>query len=52
MMAEAKKEERVKTSIQISVELIKGIKSLCQGVHIMPMGWKHALELLAATELA
>lgn len=52
MMAEAKKEERAKTSIQISVELIKGIKSLCQGVHIMPMGWKHTLELLEATELA
>ncbi len=40
MMAEAKKEERAKVSIQIGAELIKGMKGLCQGVHIMPLGWE------------
>ncbi len=40
MMAEAKKEERAKVSIQIGAELIKRMKGLCQGVHIMPLGWE------------
>ncbi len=40
MMAEAKKGTRAKVSIQIGAELIKGIKQLCQGVHIMPLGWE------------
>ncbi len=40
MMAEAKKEERVKTSIRIAAELIKGMKDMCQGIHIMPLGWE------------
>jgi len=39
MMAKAKKGERAELSIKISSELIKGMKSLCQGVHIMPLGW-------------
>ena len=51
MMTEVKREKRVKISIQISTELINGIKSLCQGVHIMPMGWKHTPELLEASGL-
>ncbi len=40
MMAEAKKEDRVKTSIKIAAELIKGMKNICQGIHIMPLGWE------------
>ncbi|PIU51784.1 5,10-methylenetetrahydrofolate reductase, partial [Candidatus Desantisbacteria bacterium CG07_land_8_20_14_0_80_39_15] len=32
---------RVKTSIEISARLIKELKPLCQGVHIMPLGWGH-----------
>jgi len=40
MMARAKKEERPKISIQIAAELIKGMKNLCQGIHIMPLGWE------------
>jgi len=47
MMAAAKKEERSKVSIQIAAELIKGMKSLCQGIHIMPLGWeKHVPAVL------
>lgn len=52
MMAEAKKEERAKVSIQIGAELIKGMKGLCQGVHIMPLGWeRHVPKLLEASGL-
>lgn len=40
MMADAKKEERAKTSIAIASELIKGMKGICQGIHIMPLGWE------------
>lgn len=40
MMADAKKDERSKVSIQIAAELIKGMKNMCQGIHIMPLGWE------------
>jgi len=36
----AKAEDRVKTSIEIAADLIKELKGLCQGVHIMPIGWE------------
>ncbi len=36
----AKAEDRVKTSIEIAAELIRGLKGICQGVHIMPIGWE------------
>jgi len=52
MMARAKKGTRAKVSIQIGAELIKGIKQLCQGVHIMPLGWeRYVPRLLEASEL-
>ncbi|MEA3485498.1 MAG: methylenetetrahydrofolate reductase [Candidatus Aerophobetes bacterium] len=52
MMREAKKGERAKASIQIASELIKGMKDLCQGVHIMPLGWeRYVPEVLKASEL-
>lgn len=47
MMSKADKKERPKVSIQIAAELIKGMKDLCQGVHIMPLGWdKYVPEVL------
>ena len=39
-MSGAKKEERVKESIKIATEIIEGLKGLCQGIHIMPIGWE------------
>jgi len=33
--------DKAKTSIEISARLIKELKGLCQGVHIMPLGWGH-----------
>jgi len=38
-MKAASKEDRPKKSIEIAVRLIKKMKSLCPGVHIMPLGW-------------
>jgi len=40
-MAGAKgKEARVEKSIEIAARLIRQMKGLCQGVHIMPIGWE------------
>ncbi len=46
MLAETKKEDRPKTSVKIAVELIKGMRSLCQGIHIMPLGWEKYVPLV------
>jgi 5,10-methylenetetrahydrofolate reductase len=32
--------DRVATSIEIAAELVKGMRELCQGVHIMALGWE------------
>ncbi len=32
--------DRVKTSIEIAARLVKGLKDLCHGVHIMAIGWE------------
>ena len=34
------KEKRVEKSLEISARLIKDLKQLCQGIHIMPLGWE------------
>jgi 5,10-methylenetetrahydrofolate reductase len=36
---EVSKEDRPKKSVEIAARLIKEMKSLCQGVHLMPLGW-------------
>ncbi len=52
MMSEAKKGERAEVSIEIASELIKGMKDMCQGVHIMPLGWgKYVSRVLEASGL-
>ncbi len=33
-------EDKAMTGIEIAANLIKELKSLCQGVHIMPIGWE------------
>lgn len=51
-MAEASKEKRVDESVAIAAELIKEMKGMCRGVHIMPIGWeKHLLKVLDASGL-
>lgn len=42
----AKAEDKVKTSIEIAAELIKELKGMCQGVHIMPIGWESKVPAL------
>jgi methylenetetrahydrofolate reductase (NADPH) len=39
-------EDKVKTSIEISAELIKQLKDMCQGVHIMAIGWEKKVPLV------
>lgn len=33
------KEDRKKKSVEIAARLIKELKPLCQGIHLMPLGW-------------
>jgi len=52
MMAEASKEDSPKVSIQIAAELAKGMKNICNGIHIMPLGWgKHVPSVLEQSDL-
>ncbi len=45
-------EDRTQTSIKIAARLIGEIKDLCQGVHIMPIGWeRHVPAVLDAAGL-
>jgi 5,10-methylenetetrahydrofolate reductase len=51
-MSAAAKEDREKIGIQIAAELIKQMKPMCQGVHIMAIGWeKKVPEIMAAAGL-
>jgi len=36
----SKAEDKVRTGIEIAARLIKELKGMCQGVHIMPIGWE------------
>jgi len=38
--------DKVKTSIEIASRLITGMKDLCQGVHIMAIGWEKRIPLV------
>jgi len=38
-MAETPKEDRKKKAVDVSVKIIREIKPMCQGIHIMPLGW-------------
>jgi methylenetetrahydrofolate reductase (NADPH) len=35
----ASTEDKVRTGIEIAARLIKELKGMCQGIHIMPIGW-------------
>jgi len=39
-LAAVPKEKRVEKSLEISARLIKQMKDLCQGIHIMSLGWE------------
>lgn len=38
--------DKVKTSVGIAARLIKGMKHLCQGVHIMAIGWEKKIPMV------
>jgi 5,10-methylenetetrahydrofolate reductase len=51
-LAGAPKEKRVEKSLEISARLIKELRSLCEGIHIMSLGWeKHISTVLEMAEL-
>jgi methylenetetrahydrofolate reductase (NADPH) len=51
-MSAAAKEDREKVGIQIAADLIKQMKPMCQGVHIMAIGWeKKVPEIMIAAGL-
>ncbi len=53
IMADASREDRPKRSIEIAASLIKEMKGMCHGVHIMSLGWdRYVSDLLEAGELA
>lgn len=39
-MEEVKKEDRKKKAVEITARIIREVKPLCQGVHIMALGWE------------
>jgi len=46
-------QDKVQTSIEITCELIRGIRDNCQGIHLMPLGWsKHAATVIRECALA
>ena len=47
-MADAPKEQREQTGIQIAADLIKQMKGMCQGVHIMAIGWEKKVPAIIA----
>jgi len=48
----AKTENKAQTSVEIAANTINELKGMCQGVHIMPIGWeKHVPAILDATGL-
>ena len=52
-LAEAPKEDRQKVSIEIAAELIRAMKPMCQGAHLMTLGWDHCVpEIIEQAELA
>jgi methylenetetrahydrofolate reductase (NADPH) len=51
-MDAAAKEDRARTGIQIAADIIKQVKPMCQGVHIMAVNWeKRVPEIMAAAGL-
>jgi 5,10-methylenetetrahydrofolate reductase len=51
-MATASKEDREKTGVRIAADLIKAMKPMCQGVHIMAINWeKKVPEIMAEAGL-
>ncbi len=42
-LSEAPKEDRQKVSVEISADLIRRMKNICRGAHLMTLGWDHCV---------
>ncbi len=52
-MADAAKEDREKVSIEICGQLVHEMKDMCQGAHLMTLGWDHCVpDIIKAADLA
>ncbi|HUT58305.1 MAG TPA: methylenetetrahydrofolate reductase [Phycisphaerae bacterium] len=52
-LADAAKEDRAKVSVEIAAELIRQMKPMCQGTHLMTLGWDHCVpDIIERAELA
>lgn len=51
-MAQTSKEDRKKKAVEISARIIRQVSPLCQGVHIMPLGWDELVpDIIEGAEL-
>jgi methylenetetrahydrofolate reductase (NADPH) len=51
-MGSVDKKDRKKKSVEIAARLIKEMKPMCQGTHLMPLGWGDLVpEIIEAAEL-
>jgi len=51
-MAKTKKADRKKVSAEMAAELVRQVKDLCQGVHLMPLGWDDIVpDIVAQSEV-
>ena len=51
-MSGTPKEDRKKQTVEITARILRQIKPLCQGVHIMPLGWDELVpEIIKEAEL-
>jgi len=46
-MADTKKKDRKKVSAELSAGLVRRMKDMCQGAHIMPLGWDDVVPEIA-----
>ncbi len=52
-LTDAAKEDRAKVSVGIAAALIRDMKPMCQGAHLMTLGWDHCVpDIIKQAELA
>jgi len=52
-MADTGKEDRKKKAIEIAARIVRKLKPICQGIHIMPLGWDDTVpEIIDQADLA
>jgi methylenetetrahydrofolate reductase (NADPH) len=52
-MENTKQEDRKKKAVEITARIIRNVKPLCQGIHIMPLGWDELVpEIIKEAELS